>query len=186
MDPEANNQRLLLSKIISGGQTGADLAGLHAARCLGIKTGGTAAPNYSTTHGYQPELLKSFELTTIPLQSTWAAAYSKRSMINVDNSDATVVFRVKSSPGTDKTIGYCIYKRWILPNTPMSSVNGYRPVIVISEFTTETQLLLVKFLIDNRVQVLNVAGHRPWKENPSWESTIEAFLIEALQVYFQK
>lgn len=165
-----------LYKMISGGEAGADIAGLRAARCLNLKTGGTAAPNYYTACGYQSKLLKSFGLSSIPLQSSWAATFSKLSMLNVDNSDATVAFRVKNSPGTDKTIGYCVSRQWkVIPGIPIGTVwerNGYRPIIVITEFTTEAQLALVKFLVDRKIRILNVAGHRPWKENPSWETVL--------------
>ena len=90
-----------LQKIISGGQTGADLAGLKAGRYMGLRTGGTAAPNFSTSAGRQDILLKSFGLTALPLTSSWSAAYCKRTMMNIDNANATVAFRVKESSGTD-------------------------------------------------------------------------------------
>ena len=38
-------------RIISGGQTGADRAGLEAGRLLGVATGGTAPDNFLTEHG---------------------------------------------------------------------------------------------------------------------------------------
>ena len=101
-----------LTKIISGGQTGADIAGLKAAKRLGLATGGTAPPHFGTSKGSQEGLLKSFGLNAIPLTTSWESAYCSRSMLNVDNADATVAFRVKASPGTDKTIGYCVTKRW--------------------------------------------------------------------------
>lgn len=41
----------MISKIISGGQTGADQGGLSAAIILNIKTGGTAPKGYRTQAG---------------------------------------------------------------------------------------------------------------------------------------
>lgn len=41
----------MLTKIISGGQTGADEGGLEGARLLGIPTGGTAPKGYRTENG---------------------------------------------------------------------------------------------------------------------------------------
>jgi hypothetical protein len=38
-------------RIISGGQTGADRAGLEAGRLLGVATGGTAPNNFLTEQG---------------------------------------------------------------------------------------------------------------------------------------
>ena len=102
----------MLTTIISGGQTGADMAGLLAARDIGLKTGGTAAPYYATSEGKQEELLKSFGLKAISWQGSWVKGYIERTKANVDNSDATVVFKYKDSPGTDKTIGYAVTGKW--------------------------------------------------------------------------
>ena len=41
----------MIKKIISGGQSGADLAGLKAAIKLGIETGGFIPKNYRTENG---------------------------------------------------------------------------------------------------------------------------------------
>ena len=43
-------------KIISGGQTGADLGALVGARRVGIETGGTAPKGFRTDRGLQPVL----------------------------------------------------------------------------------------------------------------------------------
>ncbi|KAL6067628.1 Molybdenum carrier, variant 4 [Balamuthia mandrillaris] len=50
-------------KIISGGQTGADRAGLEAGRLLGIATGGTAPSNFLTERGPDQTLKRLFGLT---------------------------------------------------------------------------------------------------------------------------
>jgi hypothetical protein len=92
---ELQLSKLLLRKVISGGQSGADLAGLMAARKLGLKTRGTAAPNFSTSEGARGSVLKSFGLCAVPSKGSLAEGYCRRSMINVDDSDATVAFRVK-------------------------------------------------------------------------------------------
>jgi len=49
-------------RIISGGQTGADLGGLVGARRIGIETGGTAPRGYKTEKGSQVDALKAFGL----------------------------------------------------------------------------------------------------------------------------
>ena len=49
-------------KIISGGQTGADMGALLAARELGIPTGGVAPKGWLTENGPQEELLRNFGL----------------------------------------------------------------------------------------------------------------------------
>ncbi|GAH86529.1 unnamed protein product, partial [marine sediment metagenome] len=99
-------KKMLVKKVISGGQTGVDQAGLEAAKELGIKTGGYIPRGFLTENGSDYSL-KKFNLTE--MKST---SYVIRSIFNVDNSDGTIAFRLKSSPGTDKTIGYCQTNDW--------------------------------------------------------------------------
>ena len=53
---------LSLTKIISGGQTGADMGALLAARDLGMESGGVAPKGWRTEDGPQETLLLSFGL----------------------------------------------------------------------------------------------------------------------------
>ena len=46
----------MVRKCISGGQTGADFAGLEAARICGILTVGTAPKGFRTLDGSNPDL----------------------------------------------------------------------------------------------------------------------------------
>jgi hypothetical protein len=89
-------------RIHSGGQTGADLAGLWVARSLGIPTGGVAPQDYKTQIGDQPNLGKLFGLRAI------AGGYRTRTIQNVRDSDVTLIFaRNMSSPGTVLTKNAC-------------------------------------------------------------------------------
>lgn len=89
-------------KIISGGQTGADLAGLRAAQSLGLLTGGTAPKGYRTLKGLKPQLA-GFGL--VEHQKT---NYQGRTHANVVDADATVIIAKNlSSPGTKLTINVC-------------------------------------------------------------------------------
>jgi hypothetical protein len=76
-------------KVISGGQTGADRAGLEAARNNNIPTGGYAPENYWTTEGADPEL-KNFGLIEIPIGG--AEGYRRRTKMNVQESSLTLAF----------------------------------------------------------------------------------------------
>jgi len=55
--PLKQEQKLLLNKIISGGQTGVDKAALIAAKEARYSTGGTAPRDYHTTNGSDYSLL---------------------------------------------------------------------------------------------------------------------------------
>lgn len=176
----------VLRRIISGGQTGADMAGLRAGRQLGYETGGTAPANFATSAGRKEGTLKSFGLSALPLCKSRVASFVQRSKCNVDNSSATVAFRVRSSAGTDKTIGYCVERKWCkLSSLPLSKkgfceLTGYKPVLVISAFTPACALALGTFLVKHRVTVLNVAGHRSLHQNDPWEKQVFAFLLRAI------
>ena len=75
----------MINKIISGGQTGADIGGLLAAKELNIPTGGTAPK------GYRTELGSNFDLCDIfNLSEHSSDKYPPRTAANVKNSDGTV------------------------------------------------------------------------------------------------
>ncbi len=140
--------------VISGGQTGVDRIALEVAQELGIETGGTAAKGFETENGPDASLRDIFHLKECSSEH-----YPIRSQRNVDDADAVLVFRLFSSPGTDRTIGYAHTKRWCVRT--ISNDQGYRPVLVISSLdASEMVPVIYDFLIRHDVKVLNVAGHR--------------------------
>lgn len=74
-----------LRKVISGGQTGADEAGLEAAYMYGFETGGHAPKYYRTADGPNLELK-----TRYGLEQDSSEDYPPRTLKNVQNSDATI------------------------------------------------------------------------------------------------
>lgn len=190
----------MLRKVISGGQTGADRAGLEAAKFCNLETGGTAPKNYMTEDG-SDYTLKDLGLVEGP------KGYVSRTMMNVDNSDATIVFRFHPSSGTDKTIGYCLYRKWITPSViPINNWNlyedsfsdelnsqvyeCYKPLFIVDSLPlfsldelSQHQLLIKSiknFLLKNNVRTLNVAGHRASSsKSVNFYDSIRTFLIEA-------
>lgn len=89
-------------RVISGGQTGADLAGLWAAHLFGIETGGCAPRGWRTLVGSQPGLAK-FGLTEHK-----SDAYPPRTRENVFTSDVTIVSCANfNSAGSKLTVRYC-------------------------------------------------------------------------------
>ena len=90
-------------KIISGGQTGVDVAGLISAKLLGLQTGGFAPFEYKTLVGNRSKFLKDY----CNLRES-EGQYRLRTLENVLMADATLIFaRSFSSPGTKLTIKYC-------------------------------------------------------------------------------
>jgi hypothetical protein len=149
-------------KVISGGQSGADIAALRAAKLCGLPTGGVAPEDYITSSGPKPELGTEFGLRQLIRQkASLAQMYMRRSTINVDQSEATIAFRLQASVGTDKTIGYCNSKEWRVARRFVPSV-PYRPCLVIEDVVDEEGAaeLVVAFLRERNVSVVNVCGHR--------------------------
>ena len=115
--------KINLNKVISGGQTGADIAGLIAAKKSNIRTGGTAPKGYKTEDGSNMELKTIYGLID-------KGGYKSRTIQNVCDSNGTIAFIVhKGTGGTSKTIGYCKYKVW--KDYFLSDDDGFRPILII-------------------------------------------------------
>lgn len=81
-------------RIHSGGQTGADIAGLWVGKTMGLKTGGVAPSGFLTQAGNKPLLNTLFGLRD-------QGDYRQRTIQNVRESDVTLIFsRQMQSPGT--------------------------------------------------------------------------------------
>ena len=76
-----------VEKIISGGQTGADEAGLIIGKELGLKTGGWMTKEFRTSEGKKPEFKQKYDM-----QEHSSYYYSERTYANVKDSDGTVRF----------------------------------------------------------------------------------------------
>lgn len=101
---------MIIKKLISGGQTGADRTALEVAEALGIPTGGWAPRGWKTDVGPDRELGPRFHL-----QEHSSANYRDRTYANVRESDATVWFGHPLSPGGQCTRLACqLYKKpWV-------------------------------------------------------------------------
>jgi len=74
-----------VTRVISGGQIGADQAGLSAAKACGIRTGGSAPLGWLTSRGPQKKLLRRYGL-----KEHYQKGYKARTWANVKNSDGTI------------------------------------------------------------------------------------------------
>ena len=152
-----------LKRIVSGGQTGADEAGLQAAFDLGIPTGGTAPRDWRIclpdgSDGSDPELGTKFGLVEHDSYD-----YPPRTRQNVTDSDGTVWFGSDKSPGSLLTINTCI--------------NQSKPYII-----NPTAQQLADWAVENKISVLNVAGNRYSKLNPDIITVTYNTVTEALKL----
>ena len=151
------------SKIISGGQTGADMGGLIAAREVGIPTGGTAPAGWLTEDGPRKSLLQSFGLVECD-----EAGYPARTRINVLQSDGTVIVGNYDSGGSALTYEIVRESRkaiFLVP-FPNAAVD-----VQIEEFR--------QWLHGNNVQILNVAGNRE-STSPGIAEFTRQFLLASI------
>lgn len=140
-------------KIISGGQTGADMGALLAGRDLGIKTGGWAPKGWLTEDGPR------HELALYGLIQHSSPNYPPRTRMNISDSDGTVLFGDMESPGSRVAIGICKEDR--VPYLLNPDVEELREWARLHE-----------------VQVLNVGGNRESK-CPGIEGMVRKVIVEA-------
>lgn len=133
----------MLKKVISGGQTGADQAGLYVAGDRGIEVGGWAPKGWLTSVG--PNFLLKF----IGLKEH-KGGYKERTWENVKDSDGTIRLAVSfTSPGEICTLNAIKhYKK------PRKDVDLLKP---------PPHKEVAAWIIRNRIQVLNIAGNTEGK-----------------------
>jgi len=169
-----NDIKVNVTKIISGGQTGVDVAGLDAALELGIQTGGTAAAKFQQSiEGnkkiFSPELatkygLKEGKITRRQGQyGIYDDVYHQRTIDNAQEADGTIWFGNEFSPGGRLTLGHNAQK-----GKPKPLVNP----------KDETEI--VRWIKANNISILNVAGNRE-HTNPGIYDKAKTLLINALK-----
>jgi len=138
-----------LTKIISGGQTGADVAGLRAGRDLGLETGGTAPRGYRTADPakFNEELRDVYGLTEHASRE-----WPPRTKQNVLGSDGTILFNFSESLGRGPSAGSNLTARYA------EELN--KPILVIKSLDEIDPVMIRAWIINNDIKVLNVAGNR--------------------------
>lgn len=131
----------MIRRIISGGQTGADFAGLLVAKHFGIETGGWMPAGFLNHNGFNPHFEKLFGV-----QSHSSGKYPPRTFANVAESDGTMRFAVNFNTPGEK----CTLKAIQQLKRPYFDVDLSDPPRL------ETAIEWVK---EHGVSVLNVAGN---------------------------
>lgn len=156
---------MIVTLVISGGQTGADLGGLKAAKVLGIATGGFMPKGWRTEDGPRPMYEVEYGLTE------WMNdRYIARTMQNIRVSDATVIFG-RRSPGSNRTEESCRIQGKPCIWMGMTS-HRYAYKATVNTFRI--------WLKRHEVETLNVAGNRE-TVSPGIAEYVENFLMEALK-----
>ena len=150
----------MIEKIVSGGQSGADRAGLEAASFCGIPTGGWA-PKGWVTQTFDGQKIADRSLSLFGLKEYPVAGYPPRTKANVQDSDGTVLFGHINSPGARLTSG---------------TARRLGKPLIINPTATE----LSEWSIVHQIKVLNVAGNRLSELNADiywivFKTIVEAF-----------
>lgn len=91
-----------LHKVISGGQTGADITALECAKEIGLETGGWCPASARTEVGPNWDLVSKYGLVCTPF-----SGYEQRTILNVQDSEVTLWFGKTNSPGHYVTLKAC-------------------------------------------------------------------------------
>ena len=130
-------------KIISGGQTGADRAGLDAARELGLEYGGSLPRGRRAENGRLSTKYAGMKETESP-------GYRQRTFKNIRDADATLIFyQGKITGGTELTRRGT---RWL-----------GRPCLLVDLKRIdkdESVRIIRRWLAKIRPKILNIAGSR--------------------------
>jgi predicted Rossmann-fold nucleotide-binding protein len=132
----------MIEKVVSGGQTGVDRAGLDAAMEAGIPVGGYCPKDRLSEDGTVPECYPLIELSR--------GGYPARTEKNVMESDGTLVLNVgRLSGGTRVTVD-CAKKHG-------------RPYLVVALDEKQQFEDVLDWLKSHNVKCLNIAGPRESK-----------------------
>jgi len=132
----------MLTKIISGGQTGVDRGALDAALEAGVPCGGWCPEARKAEDGQIPE---RYPLTMLP-----GAGYRQRTRQNVIDSDGSLILYFgELAGGTRETLRFC--ERF---GKPALTVDGAQTSIEAAATAA------IDFIERHRIAVLNVAGPR--------------------------
>lgn len=158
----------MITKVISGGQIGADIAGLRAAKNLGIETGGWIPKGCRTLDGDKPEWKEEFHLT-----ESSDFGYPTRTKANIQASHGTIRFAVKwETPGERLTARLC---RELGKPTFDVSIGFHQ-----FDIYTEPEPIKVKEWIDRQnITILNVAGNA----RTDIEYTVTEYLMKVFGFY---
>jgi hypothetical protein len=150
----------MITKIVSGGQTGVDRAGLDFAIKNGIAHGGYCpAGRLCERNGRIPDKYNLIE--------TSSSGYPMRTALNVQHSDGTLIIsRGHPTGGTKLTVKNCISRK--------------KPKFIIDVNRKTKVAEFVQWVRDNKVVTLNVAGPRDSKQ-PNIGKDVKKILAELFE-----
>lgn len=153
---------IILNKVISGGQTGADIAGLKAAKECNIITGGYLPKGCRTLDGPKPEYILEYNMIEHS-----SSNYALRTESNVKNSDGTIRFATNFKSAGEKCT--------------LNAINWYsRPYLDIATIKLLEVSVVLEWLEKNKIQTLNIAGNSE-QTSPGIELIVYNYLCKVFK-----
>ena len=132
----------MLELVMSGGQTGADQAGLRIAKQFGIPTGGWMPSDWQTEDGSRPEFQQLYGMKCFH-----TGGYKERTEANVRLSDGTIRFAADFNSRGEK----CTLNAINDNNKPYMDIDINNPV---------STAIVAKWIREKNVKKLNIAGNK--------------------------
>lgn len=151
----------LVKKIVSGGQTGADRAALDWAIEHDVPHGGWCPKGRKAEDGIID--------ARYHLQETPTAEYAERTERNVQDSEATVIISIGCELQGGSALTLELARNYRKPCIHITAEGG----------PAEAARRLRRFVVENKMQVLNVAGPRA-SEEPAVGELVKLVLTNAL------
>ena len=155
----------MLEKIVSGGQTGADEAGLFVANKFGIVTGGWMPKGFKTSAGNRPDFVELYNI-----QEHSSESYKPRTFKNVEIADATVRIAGNFKSAGERCTLNAIHKY----QKPYFDVNVEDS---LNEWMAQH---FAEWLTKKDIKVLNVAGNGEGTFKGTYDYAV-AFLTATLK-----
>jgi hypothetical protein len=153
---------MIIQRVISGGQTGADQAGWRAAKAFSIPCSGWMPKGFLTEDGPRPEFAELYGAKEHPSDQ-----YAPRTRSNVELSTCVFVFGNGNSPGSRLTIS--------------TADDQEVPCFVIRDPISPLPHELVEWALKWSLRSLMVAGNRESK-SPGIGTWVEAYLAEVFRL----
>ncbi len=154
-------------KIISGGQTGVDIAGLKVAKKFNFDTGGYMPKGFKTLDGNKPEYKETYSI-----KETNTPYYGYRTELNARDSDCTIWFgENKNSAGRTCTFNHI--KKYKKPHMDIDIKN----LPCIDQ--------IVEWITSNKYNVINIAGNSE-TTTKGIEKIVSIFLEELFVILKEK
>lgn len=163
-------------KIISGGQSGVDRAGLVAAQKCNLETGGTMPKGFKTEDGDKPEYSTMYGM----VQNS-STEYEVRTKDNVLKSHVTLVFYCgKKGKGTELTIKTCEKERKPYFVYDIDVPLEKFPALVAKILDDLRNCVFIKHVPS---PVINIAGTRGSKLPPRAEENLVEILVAVFTAF---